>query len=565
MAKKKVQHMKERAFRLMREWCDTLLQYKINTNNPYTNNALICPACHVIHGRIADLTFPLTVIWAKTGEEEYLRAADELIDWSEFNLKTQDGAWYNDITNRWFATTAFSALSIGDALYHYGQALPKAYSEKWRKIFERMADAALNFDSVEGFRPVSNYYCGIATMLAMAAILLSDSKYLEKSKVWLNEALLRFDAQGLLYGEGYPMEASDGSHTVDMGYNLEESIPLLLKYASLTGEYTELFRERMHAHLEFLLPDGAIDNSFGTRHNKWTYWGSRTSDGIISGLALMLDDAVAAEAAERALSLYEKCTYNGLLSMPMANTAYEPTCIHHTFAHAKALAALITAPDIQKEYHTELPAERDYGIKEYQNGRLLLLSNGKFRATYSASRAMLLDENAANGGGSMNLLYHSSYGVICAATSIKYIPSEPLNQQYLRNSGDPPCMTAQFIIDNVEAAKDKNVVLSHTGYTVTAKGSSWQAEYRFNGNTLEIILEAKVGIYNIPIVCKKESIACLSKDKRELDIDKKIHIKSDTPLIVDPEIRTFNQVGGLMYLPISAEVIGSAKITLSVS
>ena len=47
--------MKNRAYKLMKEWCDTLLSYQVKTNNPHTNNALLCPACHVIHGRIADL------------------------------------------------------------------------------------------------------------------------------------------------------------------------------------------------------------------------------------------------------------------------------------------------------------------------------------------------------------------------------------------------------------------------------------------------------------------------------------------------------------------------------
>jgi hypothetical protein len=55
----------------------------------------------------------------------------------------------------------------------------------------------------------------------------------------------------------------------------------------------------------------------------------------------------------------------------------------------------------------------------------------------------------------MNLLYHSSYGVICAATSAEYIPSEPLNQQNLRNGDKPECMTAQFKIDGKMACMEK--------------------------------------------------------------------------------------------------------------
>ena len=41
----------------------------------------------------------------------------------------------------------------------------------------------------------------------------------------------------------------------------------------------------LRAHLEFMLPDGAWDNSWGTRNYKWTYWGSRTSDGTVPGIS----------------------------------------------------------------------------------------------------------------------------------------------------------------------------------------------------------------------------------------------------------------------------------------
>lgn len=556
--------MKKRAYSLMKEWCDTVLSYQVRTGSPYTNNSILCPACHVVHGRIADLCFPLTVLWAESGEDRYLTEADALIDWTEFNLKSTDGLWYNDASNRWFATSAFAAMSIGEALINYESILPDAIAKKWRGIFVRISDALMTVDSRPTFRPVVNYYCGIAAELAMATELTGDKKYYEKSKYWLDIALERFDNEGLLYGEGYPMEASDGSHTVDMGYNLEESLPLLLRYASLTGEYTELFRQRLKDHLEFLLPDGGIDNSFGTRHNKWTYWGSRTSDGLISGLSLTLDDPTLTDACERVLTLYEKCTHNGLISMPMAHQAGEPSCLHHTFAHAKALAALYRADNVPEAVErSTLPCETPYGVKDFQNGRLKLMSDGKFRATVSAVRAMLLSDNAANGGGSLNLLYHKNRGVICAATSYEYVPSEPLNQQYLRNSDVIPCMTAQFYIGGQPACKDKNVTLTSTDASVTASAEKWQATYSL-GDSFVIDLTCEDEVYALPLVCPKDEKVTLSPDGLTLRLGDSLTVTSTTPMTCDPELRFFNQVGGLLYLPVSVEVKGSVRLTLSV-
>ena len=556
--------MKERAYELMKTWCDTLLTYQVRTGTPYTNGALLCPACHAVHGRIADLCFPLTVLWDRTGDESYLERADELIEWTEYNLKSCDGVWYNDASNRWFATSAFAALAIGDAIYHFGEKLPKRYGDGWFIVFKGLSEAIYGFDKRESFRPVSNYYIGIAAALAMAWKLTSEEKYLKKAKIWRSAALERFDSEGLFYGEGYPMEAEDGSHTVDMGYNLEESIPLLLKYAKLTGELADFARARLYDHLEFLLPDGGIDDSFGTRHNKWAYWGSRTSDGLVAGLAFTLDDPMLADACDRVLSLYERCTHGGLLSMPMAHEVDEPTCLHHTFTHAKALAALVCAERIPEVKRGPLPCEVAYGIKKYQNGKLILLSNGRFRATFSACQAMLLPDFASNGGGSMNLLYHKNYGVICAATSAEYQPSEPLNQQYLRSADETPCMTAQFIVNGEQACKDKNVTIKASDTSVAATAALWRAEYVFDGDRLGITLECDNGVYNIPLVCSKKSRAVLSDDGLTLKIDDAITLTSSAKMSVDCDKRVFNQVGGLLYLPVSVEVCEKVKLFLDV-
>lgn len=555
--------MKQRAYKLMKTWCDALFSYQVRTQTPYTDRALLCPACHAVHGRIADLCFPLAVMWDREGDPAYLERADGLIDFSEYNLKTEGGLWYNDVGNRWYATSAFSAMSIGDALFHFGDKLPEPYRSKWERIFFRMINGIMTLDTRETFRPVINYYCGIATVLALAWRLSGDGRYLAKSKKWLGVALAHFDGDGILFGEGYPVLADDGSRTVDMGYNLEESLPLLLRYAELTGEYGDFFRERMRDHLAFLLPDGAIDDSFGTRQNKWTYWGSRTSDGVIAGLALHLDDPTFAAASERVLSLYEKCTHGGLLSLPMAHIAGEPTCLHHTFTHAKALAALAVAKKEPAEGGS-LPMDAFRGVKSYQNGRLLLMQSDAFRATVSAMNSCLTYPDRSNAGGSMTLLYHRRFGAILAATTAEYIPSEPANQQYLRHAEDSPCMTAEFTVGGEKSCKDGGVRLRAEGMTVTAQAARWQASYTVEDEEVRFCLRSSGGVYHLPLVVGEKS-AALSPDGCTLTVEGGLTVTSSVPLRVNVEERVFHQVGGFVYLPVEIPVEGEVILSLRVA
>ena len=556
--------MKNRAFSLMKLWCDTLLTYQVQTHTPYTNNALLCPACNVIHGRIADLCFPLCVLWDKTGNDYYLEQANALIDWSEFNLKTPDGLWYNDVGNHWYGISAFSAMSIGESLFHYKDALPTSISEKWLEIFKRMANSLVNLRLRKSFVPCVNYFCGFASVLAMAWQLLGDERYKTESKYWFETACSHFDNDGLLYGEIRFTEAKDGSRMIDMGYNLEESLPLLLRYSQLIGEKEEFLHQKLRDHLYFLLPDGAIDNSWGTRHNKWTYWGSRTSDGLIEGLALVLDNEQFRDACERVLSLYEQCTHNGLLAMPMAHEANEPTCLHHTFTHAKALAALVLAQNDLPINRTLLPCEQKFGIRKYQNGNLILLSHGCFRATFSACQATYLPAHTLNQGGSMNLLYVDGYGPLCASTTVDYLPTEPLNQQYLRNGENGRCMTPQFVIGDYQSIADLNAQVFSDNTTVISKSSQCQAVFDFNETTLSIKLTCENGFYNLPIVCKKDAYLQISSDGMTLTVNNTIQISSSSSLIVDLAERVFHQVGGFLYLPISIVVKKCETLTIKV-
>ena len=546
--------MRERAFHLMKTWCDTLLTYRVSSPSPHLNGALLCPACHVVHGRIADLAFPLTLLYVRTGERRYLDTADELIRWTQAELSRPDGSWRNDAGNEWKGITAFAALSIGEALLHFGDRLPAELYDRWLAQVIQLSDFV--YSGIQKIRPVVNYYAGGACELAMAWKLTGEKRYLTRAKELEAVCRTQFDENGLLFGEGHPIShtTKKGCHFIDMGYNMEESLPLLLRYATLTGEQMDFYRARYRDHMEFLLPDGGIDNSWGSRHNKWTWWGSRTSDGAIAGLALVLDEPLFADACARVLSLYERCTHDGLLSLPMAADAGEPTCLHHSFCHAKALAALVLAEPAEV-HRTVLPAESGYGIKFFQNGCLALVSHGGWRATVSACDACYL-ANAENGGGSMTLLMHGETPV-CASTMHRYNPSEPLNMQYLRQADQTPCMTPRLVFAGGDNLTETGVTLQQTdSLELTACGADWKIRYRF-GDAVQITVESeRTAEFMLPII---RSGAVHAGDNA-VQIGQ-VCVQAEN-LRYDPSDYGFNQVGGFNWLPIAVEVHGTAEISI---
>ena len=122
-----------------------------------------------------------------------------------------------------------------------------------------------------------------------------------------------------MYGEGpnIASETPNGCRPVDLLYNVEESLPNMAYYAVMANdmELFSLVERSMETHLEFMLPDGAWDNSWGTRSFKWTYWGGRTSDGFMGGYYLMAAarHPECLEAIRRNIRLLSKATHGGLL------------------------------------------------------------------------------------------------------------------------------------------------------------------------------------------------------------------------------------------------------------
>jgi len=437
---------------LLRDWCDGLIAHQMNNMYPPAlAGAFVCPACGLLHGRCADAVHPLLRVAHMTGDPKYVRAAELVYNWSELQVSRPDGSWINDVTlSPWQGITVFRVVALGEALRHHGEVLDEAMRRSWT---ERIARAAAFLD---GFIAIDtgniNYPIASSYALALSAVLLGEHRYMDKARALAHQALEYISPQGLIFGEGHPQTArtAKGCRAVDLGYNVEESLPALALYSVLSGDGAVRARvvESLRAHLEFMLPNGAWDNSWGTRNFKWTWWGSRTSDGCHPAFAALADeDPRFIEAARRNMQLMAQCTHESLLyGGPDLAAHGDYACIHHTFTHAKSLATALdlAASRLDPPAQAQLPRDLPYGVRSFPEIHTHLVSVGPWRATvtdYDFEYIETVQGGGSRGGGgghatggALSMLYHQQLGAVTVASMTHYQALEITNQQPVRGN-----------------------------------------------------------------------------------------------------------------------------------
>lgn len=419
---------------LLGEWCDGLLNYQLDfPNDKSLDGALICPACHVIHGRCHDAVYPLLAYADYSGNPKYVRAAEKLFDWGE-NLLCDDGSLYNDAQMPWNGITVFNVVSLCDALSKHGRLLDEETRQKWERRLSVMSEWLFKNLTVNAMSTNINYFAANSCAMALAGIYFERSDYVTLARELERYCLDRLSENGLLFGEGKPIDAltPKGCRAIDVGgYNVEESLPSLCRCAIELGDSEELevFRKSFRSHLEWMLPDGAWDNSVGTRAFKWTYWGSRTSDGCNEILFVLgKDDPVYAEAALRNLRLYRECTHDGLFYGGRDYYRHgEKPCLHHAFCHAKTLAGALDSGLYGFE-RVKITSDEPEGLKYYPELDTFRVSVGPWRADVTAYDFDYMTGGHAS-GGTMSLLWHKKYGPVIASGAVDYSMVEPHNQQ----------------------------------------------------------------------------------------------------------------------------------------
>lgn len=426
---------------LLADWCDGMVKNQIiQPEDPSVHGALGCPACDHIHGRCMDAVYPFLYMADATGNRKYLTAAILVMQWAENNVSQEDGSW-TVVPNpkSWKGITVFGAIALGEALYYHGHILDESLRNSWTKRLKKAADYIFEKFTID-FTNV-NYGFTAVYALHLFGKLLKEPKYTAKSREMAQKVKNYFtDPHNLLWGEAKPIDkrSQKGLLGVDLGYNVEESLNSVVLYALEENdqELLNLLEKSLASHMEFMLPDGAWDNTWGTRHNKWSYWGSRTTDGCQIGFGMMAGRNPAfGKVAFKSTELLKECTADGLLhGGPHYISHGIKPCIHHTFAHAKPLAALLDAgdklPDISNR--SKLPRETEYGVKEFPEISTWLVSKNSWRGTITSYDALYHKTKPVQQatGGALSILYHNKVGLLFAASMAKYIIVEKNNQQH---------------------------------------------------------------------------------------------------------------------------------------
>jgi hypothetical protein len=424
---------------LVQRWGEKLLQLQVTDKaNTQYYGGILCPTYKIVHGRSGDTIYPFFFLADKYKDNRYIDAAVLLFQWMETHVSQDDGSWLNEpVRGSWKGTTVFSSIALAETMLHYGNIMDASFKQR---IEDRLRLAGnyiyQNFNLDYGN---INYPIAASYGLTLLGEVLDIARFKTRGKEFAHQALSFITpTDHLIFGEGTPyyQRSPKGCLSVDLGYNVEESLPSLVSYGLFTRDEEVLghVTTALQSHMEFMLPDGGWDNSWGTRNYKWTYWGSRTSDGCQPAYALMTDrDPRFYKVALRNTQLLEQCTKDGLLyGGPHYISHGVPPSVHHTFCHIKALVPLAMRDVWRDRAETQaiLPREKPYGVNFFQDIQTWLVAKGKFRATVTGyDREYKKTTQGHASGGALTMLWHEQAGILLCASMNVYQLIEAGNMQ----------------------------------------------------------------------------------------------------------------------------------------
>ena len=409
--------------------CDILISHQFTDENSADHGALLCPAHEKSHTRTGEAVFPLLHLYSETNEKEYLDAALGLLRWLS-RVQKDDGSWESESCE----VEGLATVSLTLALSHSYQLPKSPVADKDRETLVKMIRKGAEYvcdratsKRLEQLGPGMGFLALSSSALQFAHGVTGEERYRLSARDNALSAIQQINEEGFLVGErpGVP-----SCHPyVDVGFSVEISLGALTVYSCLSGnqEVREAVLKALQTHLNFIVPTGYIDDSWGTRMDRWTLLGSEEGIGCqVPFLALRNFDARFQRAAGQNLRfMLKNMMKDGLVTAgPHAKDSpgYRP-CITPTALRANALSQTLTyscGVPLGREGKWILPTEEKGWVRFYKSVNVLQVRTSALLCTitgYGAGAPRL----TAPSGGAVSHLWHTRFGTVQAASA--YIPA----------------------------------------------------------------------------------------------------------------------------------------------
>lgn len=425
--------VKETYARVLLKLTRPLLGMQVKDTLSRDCGALQCERCGVLHTRAAETMYPFYISWQITGEKAFELAAKQSANWL-FRQQQPNGSW-KETPEEWTGTTTDQLLMLLLTYEGMQNRLTLQEQETWQVSMHKAADYLFSVMTPE-FASI-NYVATTTATLAKAGAVLHNRQYTARARSLAHRVIAKFDSEGFLNGEGG--KSHGNKMGVDLGYNMEMSLWGLGLYARLTGDsvVNDAVKKALKKHVNFIYPDGSLDASWGIRSNKWTGYGSGTSDGCQVLFSLYAEeDPVYVSASLRNLLFLEKnITRNGLPGYgPMHDLIFDSAaCIYPGFTKAKNIAMAYALETKTSRNLVPIPSDSIHTLRVFPTVDVMLVRTADMMATITAYRYK--DQLAGSRGkymfrptgGAISHVWLKGWGFLQASSPTVYTRPEPMS------------------------------------------------------------------------------------------------------------------------------------------
>ena len=371
------------------------------SNNPQANPR---------HSRAAEAVYPFAVAYKHTEDVKYRDAAISLGNWL-VGLQQDDGSWGEDWPGHdgWNGTTADQLISLAGALELLRPELGPGELQAWENAIAMAADFCMGrFPGTSNINYTPTAAVGL--VLAHRAVQAPKAEWLDKAASLIEHVSAQVNADNFIVGEG---------KGVDLGYNIAQTIGFIAWYGILQDDPAaiDLAALVLKTHLYFIYPNGAIDNSWGTRSFKWTLEsGSKTAPGVHFSFGLLADrDPAIARGAILALDWLQNHALDAENRVVYGPHAYlhansNPPSNYQTFARAQSIATAVEFGPKPMQAGP-VPAEKYNWVRFFPTTETAVLRTERVMATLSSyANDQRYPLETAVRGGSATVVWFEGYG-----------------------------------------------------------------------------------------------------------------------------------------------------------